>query len=305
MRSGSLDGSRNERADRSEAEKRKCDPCDRPGKLYIVGIGPGDIAHLSIRATEVLAEARIVAGYRLYIDLIRPLLEGKRIVQSAMMQEVDRVKAAIDAAIEERTVVALVSSGDPGIYAMAGLAFEMCRQRNIRLMPIHGGPRMAADDGDDKTLQELRLQVEVVPGIPALASGASLLGAPLTHDFACVSLSDLLTPWPKIEARIEAAARADFVLVIYNPKSKKRTDHLVKAQEILLRHRSPNTPVGIVQNAMRENECVTLTCLKDLHLAAVDMLTTVFVGNSSTFVYDGYMVTPRGYASKYEMKTGG
>lgn len=303
MRSGSLAGSRNERADRSETEKRQCDPCDCTGKLYIVGIGPGAIAHLSIRATEVLAEARIVAGYRLYIDLIRPLLEGKRIVSSAMMQEVDRVKAAIDAAIIEGTAVALVSSGDPGIYAMAGLAFEMCRQRNIRLMPIHER-RTAADDGGDKSPHAPRLRVEVVPGIPALASGASLLGAPLTHDFACVSLSDLLTPWKQIEARIEAAAKADFVLVIYNPKSRKRTDQLARAQEILLRHRCPDTPVGIVQNAMRENECVTLTCLKDLHLAAVDMLTTVFVGNSSTFLYDGYMVTPRGYASKYDMKPG-
>lgn len=245
-----------------------------------------------------------MAGYRLYIDLIRPLLEGKRIVQSAMMQEVERVKAAIDAAVEERTIVALVSSGDPGIYAMAGLAFEMCRQRNIRLMPIRNQP-MASDESKEGVSPALCLQVEVVPGIPALASGASLLGAPLTHDFACVSLSDLLTPWPRIEARIDAAARADFVLVIYNPKSRKRTDHLARAQEILLRHRNPDTPVGIVQNAMRENECITLTCLKDLHLAEVDMLTTVFVGNSNTFVYDGYMVTPRGYASKYEMAEGG
>lgn len=239
----------------------------------------------------------------MYIDLIRPLLEGKRIVQSAMMQEVDRVKAAIDAALEERTVVALVSSGDPGIYAMAGLAFEMCRQRNIRLTS-NRNPRTAAVDSNQGSSQEPCLQVEVIPGIPALASGASLLGAPLTHDFACVSLSDLLTPWPQIEARIEAAAKADFVLVIYNPKSRKRTDHLAKAQKILLRHRSPDTPVGIVQNAMRENECVTLTCLKDLHLAEVDMLTTVFVGNSSTFEYDGYMVTPRGYTTKYEMGDG-
>lgn len=257
---------------------------------------------MSARATQALAEAQIVSGYRLYIDLIRPLLEGKRIIQSAMTQEVDRVKAAIDAALDEDASVAIVSSGDPGIYAMAGLAFEICRNRNIRLLAAPS-QRMA---GVDPLQAEMNpglpcLRIEVVPGIPALASGASLLGAPLTHDFACVSLSDLLTPWQQIEARIEAAAKADFVLVIYNPKSRKRADHLIRAQQILLQHRSPQTLVGIVQNAMREDECVRLTCLKDLHLAQVDMLTTVFVGNSRTFGYEGYMITPRGYAEKYDM----
>ncbi|WP_051328215.1 precorrin-3B C(17)-methyltransferase [Desulfatirhabdium butyrativorans] len=272
--------------------------------MCIIGIGPGNVAHLSARAEQALAEAQIVSGYRLYIDLIRPLLEGKRIIQSGMTQEVDRVEAAIDAAVHEAADVAIVSSGDPGIYAMAGLAFEICRNRNIRLLPPPsqrrpGGGNQAQPEGSPG---QPCLQIEVVPGIPALASGASLLGAPLTHDFACVSLSDLLTPWQQIEARIEAAAKADFVLVIYNPKSRKRADHLVRAQQILLQHRSPQTIVGIVQNAMRENECVTITCLKDLHLAQVDMLTTVFIGNSRTFCYEGYMITPRGYAEKYGMR---
>lgn len=302
MRSSRAVGSPDKRADDSETEQGKCHAGGGQGKLCIIGIGPGNAAHLSARAEEALAEAQIVSGYRLYIDLIRPLLEGKRIIQSGMTQEVNRVEAAIDAAVHEAANVAIVSSGDPGIYAMAGLAFEICRIRKIRLLDPPSRSRPGCKQAQpERKPGKLCLQIEVVPGIPALASGASLLGAPLTHDFACVSLSDLLTPWQQIEARIEAAAKADFVLVIYNPKSRKRADHLVRAQQILLRHRSPQTIVGIVQNAMREDECVTMTCLKDLHLAQVDMLTTVFVGNSRTFCYEGYMITPRGYAEKYDI----
>lgn len=302
MRSSRAVGSPDKRADHSETEPGKRHPRGGPGKLCIIGIGPGNVAHLSARAEQALAEAQIVSGYRLYIDLIRPLLEGKRIIQSGMTQEVDRVEAAIDAAVHEAADVAIVSSGDPGIYAMAGLAFEICRNRDIRLLAPPSQSRPGYNQAQpERSPGQACLQIEVVPGIPALASGASLLGAPLTHDFACVSLSDLLTPWQQIEARIEAAAKADFVLVIYNPRSRKRADHLVRAQQILLQHRSPQTIVGVVQNAMRENEWVTITCLKDLHLAQVDMLTTVFVGNSRTFCYGGYMITPRGYAEKYGM----
>ena len=230
-----------------------------------------------------------MAGYTTYIDLIRPLIAGKQIVSTAMKKEVDRVSAALDLALAG-TACAIVSSGDPGVYAMAGLVLEMCRERDIVI---------AADgNGEDSN----RLLIEVVPGIPALCAGASLLGAPLTHDFAAVSLSDLLTPWEVIQARLEAAATADFVIVIYNPKSRRRADHLTRAQQIILKHRGPDTPVGVVTGAMRDNQRVSLTRLGDLHKAEVDMQTTVFIGNSSTFNYDGFMVTPRGYAGKYDIK---
>ncbi|WP_319409102.1 precorrin-3B C(17)-methyltransferase [uncultured Desulfosarcina sp.] len=256
----------------------------------MVGIGPGGPEHLSQRAARVLETVDAVAGYTTYIDLIRPLITGKQIVSTAMKKEVDRVSAALDLALSG-TSCAVVSSGDPGVYAMAGLVLEMCRERAIAI-----GGSEKAEDSD-------RLFVEVVPGIPALCAGASLLGAPLTHDFAAISLSDLLTPWKTIETRLEAAARADFVIVIYNPKSRRRADHLARAQQIILRHRDPATPVGIVTGAMRENQRVTITTLTDLHRGDVDMQTTVFVGNSSTFSYDGFMITPRGYAQKYDIGT--
>lgn len=227
-----------------------------------------------------------VAGYTTYIELIRPLIDGKQIVSTAMKKEVDRVAAALDLALAGRSC-AVVSSGDPGIYAMAGLVLEMCRERRIA---IAASPRQA-DAG--------RLLLEVVPGIPALCSGAALLGAPLTHDFAAISLSDLLTPWETIAARLDAAARADFVIVLYNPRSRRRADHLDRARRIIRRHRDPHTPVGVVTGAMRDNQHVTITTLADLHQADVDMQTTVFVGNSTTFTYAGFMVTPRGYTGKY------
>jgi precorrin-3B C17-methyltransferase len=229
-----------------------------------------------------------VAGYTTYIDLIRPLITGKQVISTAMKKEIDRVSAALDLALAG-TACAIVSSGDPGVYAMAGLVLEMCRQRAIAI----GG------QGDGQ--RENPLAIEIVPGIPALCSGASLLGAPLTHDFAAISLSDLLTPWETIETRLNAAAGADFVIVIYNPKSRRRAGHLARAQALILAHRDPSTPVGIVTGAMRDNQRVTLTTLDRLDQAEVDMQTTVFVGNSKTFVYDGMMVTPRGYAEKYDI----
>ncbi len=231
-----------------------------------------------------------MAGYTTYIELIRPLIEGKRIISTAMKKEVDRVAAAMDLALSG-TACAIVSSGDPGVYAMAGLVLEMCRERDI---PI--GRRKEVPG------TEQGLAIEVVPGIPALCSGASLLGAPLTHDFAAISLSDLLTPWETIEKRLAAAAVADFVIVIYNPKSRRRADHLTRAQQIVLAHRPPGTPVGIVTGAMRENQRVALTTLGELDRAEVDMQTTVFIGNGSTFNYDGFMITPRGYAKKYDIR---
>jgi precorrin-3B C17-methyltransferase len=246
-----------------------------------------------------------VAGYTLYIDLIRPLISNTRIIQSAMTQEVDRVAAAIMEAVAGNSC-AIVSSGDAGIYAMAGLALEICRARGISLIPSGFGQKShvsdlqsANDDISDKRSPAIYL--EIVPGIPALASSASLLGAPLTHDFACISLSDLLTPWKTIEKRLEAASMADFVIVLYNPKSKRRSGHLETAQQIFLKHRHKDTPVGIVTNAMRENQRVEIIRLSDLHLAEVTMLSTVFIGNSTSFVYQDHLITPRGYDQKYSM----
>jgi precorrin-3B C17-methyltransferase len=220
------------------------------------------------------------------------LIDGKEIISTGMTKEVARVEAAIEQTQAGKSC-AIVSSGDPGIYAMAGLVFETCKIKGIAIVP----PGSDVQTADDRTV----LRIEVVPGIPALSAGAALLGAPLTHDFAAISLSDLLTPWELIEKRIEAATRADFVIVIYNPKSKKRNWQLEKAQKIILQHRDKNTPVGIVSRAMREQQNIEIVPLETLHIADVDMQTTVFIGSSTSSEYMDFMYTPRGYAKKYEI----
>jgi precorrin-3B C17-methyltransferase len=235
-----------------------------------------------------------VAGYHKYIDLIRPLIDGKEIISTGMTKEVARVEAAIEQARAGKSC-AIVSSGDPGIYAMAGLVFETCKIKGIVIRPPASEPK--AVDAKDV------LRLEIVPGIPALCAGAALLGAPLTHDFAAISLSDLLTPWERIEQRLEAAAQSDFVIVLYNPKSKKRNWQLGKARDILLRHRDKNTPVGIVSRAMREQQHLDIVTLDDMHTADVDMQTTVFIGSSTSTKYMDFMFTPRGYAKKYEIQS--
>ncbi len=193
-----------------------------------------------------------------------------------MMKEVDRCKKSLKLASSGKKV-ALVSGGDPGIYAMAGLAFEL-----------------AKDKGYD-------CAIEVIPGIAAVNGCASRLGAPLMHDFAAISLSDLLTPWPLIEKRLEATAMADFVVAIYNPKSKKRTEQIVKAQKIFLKHRDGDTPVGIVTAATRKNETITITTLEKMLEADIGMQSTVIIGNSQTYIWNDRMITPRGYSDKYEL----
>ena len=203
------------------------------------------------------------------------------------------MEAAIEAALSGKSC-AIVSSGDPGIYAMAGLVFETCQIKGIT---IYGKDTQSGADYDADALS-----IEVVPGIPALGAGAALLGAPLTHDFAAISLSDLLTPWELIEKRLEAAARADFVIVLYNPKSKKRDWQLGKAQQIILEHRAGDTAVGIVSRAMRAGQQIEIITLDQLNTANVDMQTTVFIGNSTSGKYLDFMYTPRGYAKKYEIK---
>ena len=227
-------------------------------------------------------------GYTTYIDLIRPLIHDKQVISTGMTKEVDRVEAAIEAALEGNTT-AVVSSGDAGIYAMAGLVLEICQKRGLPLA------RQARQEGGKA------LQIEIVPGIPALAAGAALLGAPLTHDFAVISLSDLLTPWEAIAQRLSAAAQADFVIVIYNPKSRRRREHLERACGIIGRHRAPDTPAGIVTGATRANQRVLVTTLAELPSATVDMQTIVFIGNSATRAYGDFVITPRGYARKYKM----
>ena len=218
----------------------------------------------------------MVVGYQTYLELIPELLADKEVLSSQMMKEVERARQCLELAASGKSV-ALVSGGDPGIYAMAGLVFEMARERG---------------DG---------VRIEEIPGIAALNACAARLGAPLMHDFAAVSLSDLLTPWPLIEKRLTAAAEADFVIVLYNPKSKRRTEHIVRARELILNHRAPETPVGIVTAATRDNETVTLTTLGEMLTAEIGMQSCVIIGNSATFTWQEFMVTPRGYSGKYAL----
>ena len=238
-------------------------------KLYCIGIGPGGAEQMTLRAVRALEQCDCVAGYGLYLDLIKELIEGKTRIQTGMTREVDRCTAARDAAKEGHTV-AVVSSGDAGVYGMAGLLLEVC-----------------ANDPE--------LEIEVIPGVTAALSGGAVLGAPLTNDFACVSLSYLLTPWEVIEQRLRGAAQGDFCIAIYNPASKKRVDHLQRACDILLETLPADTVCGTVRNIGRDGETYTLTTLGALRDMQVDMLTTVFVGNSRTRVINGRMVTPRGY----------
>ncbi|MDP9372981.1 MAG: precorrin-3B C(17)-methyltransferase [Chloroflexota bacterium] len=244
------------------------------GRLYLVGAGPGDLAHLTPAARAAFAGSEVVVGYRRYLDLLGSLLDGKEAVSSELTEEVARAGRAVEMARRGRTV-ALVSSGDAGVYGMAGPALELLREAGWR-------PGDAPD-------------VEVVPGITAAGSAAALLGAPLMHDWACVSLSNLLTPWPVILRRLEAVAAADFVLCLYNPRSLRRDWQLGAARDVLLRHRAPRTPVGLVTDAFRAGQRVRTTTLADLDPGEVDMLTTAIVGNSATVDCGGVLVTPRGY----------
>ncbi|MBI1921391.1 MAG: cobyric acid synthase [Geobacter sp.] len=241
-------------------------------KLYVVGIGPGDPGHMTQEAHDALKDAEVVVGYKTYIDLIRPLLKKKEVVSSGMMKEVERCGEALRIAASGKTV-ALVSSGDAGVYGMAGLVLELAKER------------------DD-------VEIVIVPGVSAVQAAASVLGAPLMHDFAVISLSDLLTPWELIRKRLNAAAEADFVTALYNPRSKGRVTQIEEARDIFLRGRSPETPVGIVRNACREGEEKVVTTLAEMLDHPIDMFSIVIIGNSRTFVDGkGRMVTPRGYAT--------
>ena len=250
---------------------RQGDGGARKGSVTVVGIGPGGLSHLTGMAVEALTRADCIVGYTRYVKLIEPLVQGKELFTTGMTHEVERCERAIEMAREGRSV-AVVSSGDAGIYGMAGLILQLGKDSGVK--------------------------IEVVPGVPAFVAAASILGAPLMHDFASISLSDLLTEWATIEQRLEAAAKADFVIALYNPKSTKRVEGLGRAVEIIARHRDAATPVGVVRNATREGEDVLLTTIGDLPACygSIDMLTIIIIGNSATFSFDGRMITPRGYS---------
>ena len=238
--------------------------------LFVIGIGPGDAKYLTGEAQDALEQSEFVAGYPLYLELIAPLCTGKELFSTPMGNEAERCHAALAAAAAGRTA-ALVCSGDAGVYGLAGLAFELA----------------AGYAG---------VEVAVVPGITAALSGAALLGSPLTNDFAVISLSDLLTPWPEIERRLGGAAAAGFVLCLYNPGSGGRGGHLRRACDIVLQHRDGDAVCGLVRNAGRQGERTELTTLAQLRETAADMFTTVFIGNEATLNIDGKMITRRGYA---------
>jgi precorrin-3B C17-methyltransferase len=238
-------------------------------KIFVVGLGPGDEKHMTQAARMALRESEVIVGYDLYVELIKGLIEGKTILSTPMKQEVARCRMALEQALEGRTV-AMVCSGDAGVYGMAGIVME-----------VAGG--------------HPEVDIEVISGITAATSSAAVLGAPLIHDFAIISLSDLLTPWEKIEKRLRLAAEADFVICLYNPSSMKRKDYLRKACDIILAHQLPGTECGYVRNTGREGETAVMCSLEELREATVDMFTTVIIGNSQTKRLNGRLVTPRGY----------
>lgn len=233
----------------------------------VVGLGPGDTDLLTPRALASIREADLIIGYKTYVDLIQELISDKSVISSGMRKEIDRARLAVDEACAGKNV-AVVSSGDPGVYGMAGIVLEVARDK---------------------------VPVEIIPGVTAATSAASVLGAPLMHDFAVISLSDLLTPWDTISQRLRAAAAGDFIMVLYNPRSKGRPENINQAREILLPLLNPQTPVGIVRCAQRGEQSSVITTLQDMLDSEIDMLTTVIIGNTQTRVEEGKMITPRGY----------
>lgn len=258
-------------------------PSAAGGRIMLVGLGPGSHDHLTARARAAIAEADTVIGYVTYIRLVAELLEGKEVIRKSMTEELDRAIEAFERARQGRKV-ALISSGDAGVYGMAGPTFEVLFQAGWT--------------------PESGIEVEIIPGASALNTCAALVGAPLTHDFCAISLSDLLTPWPTIARRLDAVAAADFVVALYNPKSGRRTRQIVEARRLFLRHRRPDTPVAIVKSAYRPRQRVEFTTLEKMTECDIGMLSTVLIGNSNTFVRHGLMVTPRGYRNKYDVESG-
>ncbi len=250
------------------------------GKISVIGLGPGNLENITSKACAAIRNCNTLIGYDAYIDLLSDLISDQEVIRAGATEEVVRARRAVQLAKGGKTV-AVVSSGDAGVYGMAGLIYEVLVETGW-----HPGDNPA---------------IEVIPGISAIHSCGALLGAPIMHDACTISLSDHLTPWEVIKKRVEAAAQADFVIAFYNPKSRSRTRQIEEAQKILLKYRHPDTPIGLVKNAYRASEEVVTTTLENLLNHEIGMLTTVIIGNSSTFLYDGLMITPRGYQRKYAL----
>ena len=238
-------------------------------KLYVVGIGPGAYEKMTIEAAEALKNSDVIIGYTVYVDLVKEHFAGKEFLTTPMKKEVERCKMAFEEAMKGKTV-SMICSGDAGVYGMAGLMYEV-------------------------GINYPEVELSVIAGVTAATGGAAVLGAPLIHDFCLISLSDLVTPWEKIETRLLDAAHGDFVICLYNPSSKKRHDYLQKACDLMLKYKSEETVCGIVGNIGRDGESEKVMTLKELRDTQVDMFTTVFIGNSQTKNINGKMVTPRGY----------
>ncbi|BFH77015.1 precorrin-3B C(17)-methyltransferase (plasmid) [Thermus thermophilus] len=268
------------------------------GELFLVGMGPGDLPGLTQRAREALEGAEVVIGYSTYVKLLEEmgLLAGKEVVRKGMTEELDRAEEALERALSGQRV-ALISGGDPGIYGMAAPVLELMEERGLKR--VDGGVglpgRFAGEEGE--------VFLAVIPGVTAANAVASLLGSPLAHDTCLISLSDLLTPWPLIERRLHAAGQGDFVVVLYNPQSKRRDWQLRKSADILLEYRPKETPAALVKSAYRKRQEVALTTLEGLREAEAGMLTTVVIGNRQSRFYEGTFLTPRGYALKYDLDT--
>ena len=239
------------------------------GHIYVVGIGPGAYEKMTIEAANVLKNSDVIAGYTVYVDLVKDHFGDKEFLTTPMRQEVERCRMALEEAAKGRKV-SMVCSGDAGIYGMAGLMYEIGEEY----------PEVA---------------IEVIPGVTAALGGSAVLGAAVGHDVSLISLSDLLTPWELIEERLRCAAKADFVICLYNPSSRKRSTYLAKACEIMLEYKAEDTVCGIVKNIARDGETMQTLTLKELKETTVDMFSTVFIGNKQTKVIREKMVTPRGY----------
>ncbi len=238
-------------------------------KIDIIGIGPGAYEQMTIQAAKTLEQCDVIVGYTVYIDLVKDHFPGKEFLTTPMKKEVDRCILAFEEARKGKHV-AMICSGDAGVYGMSGLMYEL-------------------------GVEYPDVALSVLPGVTAAIGGAAILGAPLIHDFCLISLSDLLTPWEKIESRLREASKADFVICLYNPSSIKRHDYLQKACDIMMEYKEEDTVCGTVQQIYRENQKDTLITLKELRDTKVDMFTTVFIGNSQTKTMGNKMVTPRGY----------
>ena len=254
---------------------------NKNSKLYIVGIGPGDRGNMTFRAYEAIKDADVIVGYKTYLSLISDIIKDKDVRSGVMTQELERAREAIDIAMKGKTV-ALISSGDAGIYGMSAPVFEVLESTGWK----PGTPP----------------EVEVIPGVTALCAAAALVGSPISHDFCVISLSDLLTPWETIKKRLQAAASSDMICALYNPKSTKRTEFIVIAQKIFMEYRASETPVAIVNSAYRENEHITVSTLKEFCDNEIDMLSTVIIGNSNSKGLGDLIITPRGYSNKYRLK---